>query len=55
MFPSYHLEWEHVEHVENMENADEMENMEMFCSSPLRSSPVLQLRYAPYLGEPCSN
>ena len=42
------------EHVENMENAEKMENMEMFSGSPLRCSPVLQLRCALLLGEPCS-
>ena len=42
------------EHVENMENAEKMENMEMFSGSPLRCSPVLQLRCALVLGEPCS-
>ena len=40
------------EHMENMENAEKMgnmenmENMEMFSGSPLRCSPVLQLRGA---------
>ena len=42
------------EHVENMENAEKMKNMEMFSGSPLRCSPVLQLRCALVLGEPCS-
>ena len=37
-----------------MENAEKMENMEMFSGSPLRCSPVLQLRCAPVIGQPCS-
>ena len=34
--------------------SEHVENMEMFSGSPLRYSPVLQLRCALVLGEPCS-
>ena len=35
-------------------SSEHVENMEMFSGSPLRCSPVLQLRCALVLGEPCS-
>ena len=36
-------------------SSEHVGNMEMFSGSPLRSSPVLQLRCALVLGEPCSS
>ena len=35
-------------------SSEHVENMEMFSGSPLRCSPVLQIRCALDLGEPCS-
>ena len=35
-------------------SSEHVENMEMLSGSPLRCSPVLQLRCALVLGEPCS-
>ena len=35
-------------------SSEHVENMEMFSVSPLRCSPILQLRCALVLGEPCS-
>ena len=35
-------------------SSEHVENMEMFPGSPLRCSPVLQLKCALVLGEPCS-
>ena len=35
-------------------SSEHVENMEMFSGFPLRCSPVLQLRCALVLGEPCS-